>query len=103
MKDPTVGTDNLGLPIYKTMRKHRSMAILDTYCICQHYCLECYKNWSHKVPPGLVCSLFWIHNSCESCLTWNFNASKEDKLKQFTPSQRKAVIKWAERHGVKIK
>jgi hypothetical protein len=102
MKDPVVGQDNFGSPIYKTLRKHRSMAILDNYTICNHNCDKCFIHWQHKTYPNAECNLYWIWSSCENCLTYNFNASKKDKLKQFTPKQREAVIKWAQKHGVKI-
>jgi hypothetical protein len=102
MKDPIVGIDSLGEPIYKALRLHRSMARLVEYSLCDHYCIECFTKWTHKTVPNFLCHLYWVHNFCENCLTYNFNASKKDKLAGFTDSQRKAVINWAQKHGVKI-
>lgn len=102
MKDPIIGHDNLGLPIYKTLKKHRSMSILGSYCVCEHHCITCYRNWSHKISPDLICSVFWLWSDCEGCLTYGFNVSKKDKLKLFTERQRDIVTRWAKKHGVKI-
>ena len=103
MKDPIVGNDSFGEPIYKTLRKHRSMAILDNYRICEHHCFMCFKNWQHKTYPDAICdSVFWIWSTCEGCMTYGFDASKKQKLDSFTSRQREAVIKWAKKHGVKI-
>ncbi len=106
MKDPVIGRDSLGLPIYETQKFHRSQRRLKNYCICQHICPNFEHGWSlqvwdHLVPPNSMCYLD-MYSECESCLTWNFNASKKEKLEQFTPKQKAAVIKWAAKHGVKI-
>ena len=101
-KDPLIDIDSFGQNIYKNLKKHRSQSLLDLYCLCSHYCIECYSKWTHRTIPNNTCSLYWLYCNCEGCLTWNFDASKKQKLDSFTSRQREAVIKWAKKHGVKI-
>jgi hypothetical protein len=99
MKNPIIDHDQFGEPIYKTLKKHRSMQVLDCYSLCNHYCFLCFKNWTHRVPPNWSCKLYWVLAICEPCMTYDFNLSKEDKYKLMTPNQRSIIDSWIKKRS----
>ena len=100
-KKNQIGVDKFGLPIYKREKYHHSSATLETFLICEHFCLDCHKKWSHKIAVDISCNL-GLYSLCEDEITFGLNVTREEKVKMMTPSQQ-SIIKAYERNTAKQK